>query len=94
MKSNNTQLTEEDVKDIVKSYFQSGGFTNRKLTDMPTDALQVTSRRYVNLNGPSTDRPVSSVVGQRYFDTTLASGRGKPVYWNGTGFVDATGTYV
>jgi hypothetical protein len=28
-----------------------------------------------------------------YFDTTLAAG-GKPIFWNGTGWVDSTGTAV
>lgn len=68
--------------------------TGRNLTDTPTDALAVVNRKYVTNNGPSTGRPVASVIGQSYFDTTLASGRGKPITWNGTGWVDATGTYV
>lgn len=90
MKQANKPLTEEDVQDIVQDYLKSGGFVIRKLTDMPTDALQVVSRRYVTLNGPSLNRPVSSVVGQRYFDTDL----NMPVYWNGTGFVNSAGSYV
>jgi hypothetical protein len=94
MPASNKPITEEDVRDIVQEYLKSGGFTIRKLTDMPTDALQVTSRRYVNLNGPSTQRPVSSVVGQFYLDMTLAAGNGKPTWWNGSGFIDSSGTYV
>lgn len=89
-KLGNNNLTEDDVRDIIQAYMQSGGFTNRKLTDMPTDSLQVTSRKFVTLNGPSTTRPVGSVLGQFYLDTNL----NKPVWWNGTGFIDATGTYV
>lgn len=84
------KLIDEQIK---KS--QSGqNFTARKLTDTPTDSLQVVNRKYVTLNGVTSARPTSSVVAQPYFDITLASGRGKPVWWNGTGFVDATGTYV
>lgn len=82
------------VVKIVQDYLKSSAFTDRKLTDTPTDALQVVNRKYVTLNGPSANRPTSSVLGQQYFDTTLASGRGKTITWNGTGFVDATGTYV
>lgn len=88
------QLTEERVLQIVQNYLKSSAFTDRKLTDMPTDALQVVPRKYVTLNGTSANRPTASVVGQQYFDTTLASGRGKTVTWNGTGFVDGTGAYV
>lgn len=83
----NNNLTEDDVRNIIQAYMQSGGFTNRKLTDMPTDNLQVTSRRFVTLNGSTTNRPVGSVIGQFYLDTQV----GKPVWWNGTTFIDATG---
>lgn len=87
------QITEKDVLKIIQDYLKSSAFTDRKLTDTPTDALQVVNRKYVTLNGTSANRPKSSVIGQVYFDTSLAT-NGKPVWWNGTGFVDATGTYV
>jgi len=80
------------IREQVPLYLKSSAFTDRKLTDNPTDALQVVNRKYVTLNGSAANRPKSSVVGQQYFDTSL--GNGKPVWWNGTGFVDATGTYV
>ena len=82
------------MKQVLPEYLKNSAFTDRKLTDIPTDAYQVVPRNYVTLNGISANRPTASVVGQHYFDTTLASGRGKPVWWNGIGFVDATGTYV
>jgi len=85
---------EKDVVEVVRKFNKTSGFQARKITDTPTDALQVVNRKYVTLNGASSARPTASVVGQMYLDTTLASGRGKPVWWNGTGFVDATGTYV
>lgn len=85
---------DERIRKLVPELAQSQAFSDRKLTDTPADAYQVVSRRYVTLNGPSTTRPTSSVVGQQYFDTTLASGRGKTITWNGTGFVDGTGAYV
>jgi len=77
----------------VKKYIdkQDKGFS-KKIGDTPTDALQLVPRSYVTANG--TVRPRSSVVGQFFLDTTLASGRGKPIWWNGTGWVDATGSYV
>lgn len=42
-------------------------------------------------SGPTAGRPSSTAfVGQPYFDTTLA----KPVWWNGAGWVDASGASV
>lgn len=83
---------DERIKKVVPQYLKTSAFTARKITDDPTDSLQVVNRKYVTLNG--TVRPTSSVVGQTFFDTSLASGRGKLITWNGSGFVDGTGTYV
>ncbi len=88
------KLIQEQVQKLMRDYESSDGFTVRKIVDTPTDGLQVVNRKYVTLNGTSANRPTSSVIGQQYFDTTLASGRGKTVTWNGIGFVDATGAYV
>lgn len=90
----NDQKFEAKVISIVQNYLKSGAFSDRKLTDTPTDALSVVNRKYITLNGASVSRPTSSVIGQSYFDTTLASGRGKWVTWNGTGFVDDSGAYA
>lgn len=83
-----------DVIEVVRNYLKGKAFSDRKVTDTPTDALSVVNRKYVTLNGVTASRPTSSVVGQLYLDTSLASGRGKPIWWNGTGWVDATGTFV
>lgn len=83
---------DDRIMQKVPEYLQSRAFQDRKLTDTPTDDLQIVPRKYVNLYG--TVRPTSSVVGQHFFDINLASGRGKDITWNGTGWVDATGTYV
>lgn len=40
--------------------------------------------------GITSDRPTTPVQGEKYFDTTL----GKPIYWNGTAWVDVTGAIV
>jgi hypothetical protein len=80
------KLIDERITTVLKT----GAFTKPKLTDIPTDALQVVSRKYVTLNGVSASRPTASVLGQFYFDTSI----NKPVWWNGTSFVDATGTTV
>lgn len=76
------------VEEVVKDYMQSQAFSDRKVTDTPTDALSMVNRKYVTMNGTSSLRPTSSVVGQSYFDTTL----GRPIWWDGTRFVDATGS--
>lgn len=41
-------------------------------------------------NGATGARPASPVTAQQYFDTSL----GKPIWWSGTAWVDATGTTV
>jgi len=38
-------------------------------------------------SGATGNRPSATLTGQQYFDTTL----GKPIWWNGSGWVDATG---
>ena len=78
---------EETIREEVKSYMRGSGFTDRKVTDTPTDDLSTVNRKYVNLNGVTATRPSTSILGQQYFDTTI----GKPVWWDGTEFVDATG---
>jgi hypothetical protein len=46
-------------------------------------------------SGTTANRPVDNVqvplsVGQYYFDTTL----GRPIFWNGTAWINASGTVV
>lgn len=79
------------IDERIRAYMKGTGFTDRKLADTPTDDLMVTPRSYVNMNGATASRPTSSVVGQFYFDTSLAAGNGQPIWWNGTSFVDADG---
>lgn len=88
---NDSRKFEATVITIVEKYLKSSAFVDRKLTDMPTDALQVVPRKYVTLNGVTSARPVTSVIGQRYFDTSL----NKPIWiGNGYAWVDATGTPI
>jgi hypothetical protein len=47
------------------------------------------------LHGITADRPVGTVqlplpIGQYYFDTTI----GRPIFWNGTNWINAAGTIV
>lgn len=87
-------MNEEQIKKLmeeqIKRYMKGKGFTDRKLTDTPTDNLQVVNRKYVTNNGVSANRPIASVVGQSYFDTTIS----RPIWWNGTNFQDAAGNVV
>ena len=78
------------IKEEVKNQLKGGLFTARKITDTPTDNLQVTPRSYVTRNFTTLLRPVTSVVGESYFDKTA----GKPAWWEGTKFVDGAGTIV
>lgn len=71
-----------DLRKEISTYLESTGFTQRKLTDTPTDDLQVTPRRYVNMNGVVANRPRSSIasMGQSFF----ASDTGIPMTFNST----------
>jgi hypothetical protein len=83
---------QKEIDKTVQDYLGSSAFSNRKITDTPRDKNQVVPMGFVTMNGTSANRPTSSIVGQFYYDTSL--GNGKPIYWNGTGFVDAAGNYV
>ena len=70
-----------------------------KVNRTQADVTQTTDTGYVLqecVSGATANRPTSRLsnnwecIGFRYFDTTL----GKPVFWSGTGWVDATGASV
>lgn len=88
-------IKEADKKAIFKvvgEYLKTSAFTGRKLTDTPTDALQVVNRRYVNLNGTVATRPTSSVatVGQHYFATDTFI----PMVFDGSSWRNGVGSVV
>ena len=86
-------MKEEDIKKLIKETIrQEIGFSSRKLTDTPTDRLQVVNRAYVNLNGVFADRPISSVatLGQQYFATDL----NYPVFRGTASWFSASGSIV
>jgi hypothetical protein len=82
------KITKEKVIEWVQEYMKSNAFVDRKLTDIPTDALQVVNRKYVTRNSTTALRPTSSVLGESYFDTTTK----RTVTWNGTNYQNPDGT--
>lgn len=52
--------------------------------------LAVEAANAIGIHGTSAQRPDLPTVGMLYFDTTL----GKPIWWNGSFWVDATGTVL
>lgn len=91
--STQVPLAKDDILKIIREYNESGGFTDRKLTDTPTDAFAVVNRKFVTLNGATSNRPPKPVVGQFYLDTSLGA-HGKPIWWTTAGWIDATSTLV
>lgn len=88
--------TEKKVEEIslkvVQKYNKTMAFTDRKLTDTPTDAFSTINRRFVTLSSNIGARPVSSVVvvGQRYFDTT----NNTPIWFTVGGWRNSVGSVV
>lgn len=84
--------SKEEILKVVQAYLKGPAFTNRKMTDTPTDALQVVPRKYVTNNGSVANRPVSSVavVGQPYFATDT----GIPMTYSAEGWRDGVGSIV
>ena len=64
--------------------------TNKKYTRYWNDTAWTDWVQIGGGSGSTANRPNNVHIGYMYFDTTL----GKPVWWNGTGWVDATGTTV
>lgn len=86
------KLIDDRANEVVKKYLQSSGFTQRKLTDTPTDALSVVNRKYVTNSGAVASRPASSVatVGQPYFATDT----GIPMTYSTQGWRNGVGSIV
>ena len=78
------------IQDEVKNQLKGGLFSARKLTDTPTDSLQVVNRKYVTRNSTTALRPTTSVLGEHYFDTSV----NRTVTWNGTFYQDPAGNAV
>lgn len=83
---------EERVKHTVLSMLKGNAFTERKLTDTPTDSFSVVNRGYMQKNGTIANRPTSSVatVGQFY----LATDTNIPSWYTTTGWRDGKGSII
>lgn len=93
MKDTNAKmLTKDDVLKIVQGYLKSSAFTDRKLTDTPTDNNMVVPRGYLTANGLVSARPPSSVatIGQPY----LATDTRIPMTYTIAGWVNGQGSIV
>ncbi len=86
----------EGLRDIIRQeiaeQLKTGLFTARKLTDNPTDDIQVVNRRYVTMNGTIALRPASviAVKGQTYYATDLNI----PLTYDGTNWRNGTGSII
>lgn len=50
--------------------------------------------KYLQTSGKGTERPSSPLVGTMFFDTSIGNDAGKPIWFDGHDWVDATGTKV
>jgi hypothetical protein len=65
--------------------------TEHKTPEAVTDPTRVGScAMQTTINGETASRPSSAIRGQMYFDTTLK----KPIWYNGSAWIDATGATV
>lgn len=60
---------------------------------LPTDIKVVITGIRKVMKGTTAQRPSNPELGLRYYDTTLLAA-GKPIEWNGSAWVDSTGTVV
>ncbi len=90
-------MLDENDKRIVRDMVEAGmlkvaEYQTRKRGDTPTDALQLTPQKYVNLNGSVAGRPIGSVAtrGQFYLSTDIPT----PMWYTGTNWVNGVGSVV
>lgn len=89
-------MDENKIKELfnkwIKEYNRTAAFSDKKITDNPTDALQVVNRRFVTLSSNVGARPVTSVavIGQRF----LATDTSIPMFKVAAGWVNGVGSIV
>lgn len=86
------KMIDDRIKAVLPQYLQQQAFTQRKLTDTPTDSLQVVPRKFVTNNGAVADRPKSSVatIGQPYYATDTFI----PMTYSAQGWRNGVGSIV
>ena len=82
----------KEIQEMIdKAVLKAVEYQTRKRGDTPTDDLQLTPRKYINLYGSIAGRPQASIVGQQYFATDL----GYPIFRNSNNaWVSATNSVV
>lgn len=92
MDENTKKQVEEVAKETFKNLSKSGTFTDRKITDTPTDAFAPVNRRFVTLSSNVGARPISSVAvtGQPFFNTTTNT----PMVFDGNDWRNGVGSVV
>lgn len=85
-------LIDARIQKVVPILLKSTAFSQRKVTDTPTDNLDVVNRKYVTNNGAVANRPNSSVatIGQPYLATDI----GIPMIFTAGGWVNGVGSIV
>jgi len=79
----NDNLTGAEIKSLYEAEADTNAYTDAEKATVST----------VNNSGTTASRPVSPTTGQMYFDTDLGT-TGKPIWYDSTQWVDATGTAV
>lgn len=79
------QLIDEKIKKAMQ-------FSTVKYGDTPTDTLQLTPKKYVNLNGTLAARPASvlAVKGQQYYATDINI----PLFFDGSAWRNGVGSVI
>lgn len=66
-------MDEQDKKEVKKMVEETLKSYNKRIGDTPTDTLQLTPRKYVNMYASVSGLPGASVVGQQVFLTDVGS---------------------
>ena len=82
----------KEIQEMIdKAILRAVEYQTRKRGDTPTDDLQLTPRKYINMYGSIAGRPQASIIGQQYFSTT----DGYPIFRNSNNaWVNGAGSVV
>src|SRR3990167_2860191 len=90
----------DEVMKVIKNWFQTSGFKARKLTDTPTDSLQVVNKNYVDTL-PVTNGVFTKNMADASAVQTITHGLGRiprfirmtALFFDGTELLSSIGTY-